>query len=97
MTEKNLVPYVGSDLQGFSGSTTKPWGYVDLIVTFGKEKAMNSVKVQFLEVDCPSLYNCIIGRTTLAELFAVSSTIQLKLKYYTKDGQVATINGDIAA
>ncbi|GAU45897.1 hypothetical protein TSUD_24990 [Trifolium subterraneum] len=97
LTEENLVPYVGSDLQGFNGSTTKPWGYVDLIVTFGEKKAMKSVKVKFLVVDCPSLYNCIIGRPTLAELFAVSSTIHLKLKYYTKDGQVATINGDIEA
>ncbi|GAU19123.1 hypothetical protein TSUD_79460 [Trifolium subterraneum] len=33
LTEENLVPYVGSDLQGFNGATTKPWGYVDLIVT----------------------------------------------------------------
>ncbi|GAU10317.1 hypothetical protein TSUD_422660, partial [Trifolium subterraneum] len=97
LTEQNLVPYVGSDLQGFNGSTTKPWGYVDLIVTFGENKAMKSVKIKFLVVDCPSLYNCIIGRPTLAELFAVSSTIHLKLKYYTKDGQVATINGDIEA
>ncbi|GAU10283.1 hypothetical protein TSUD_418870, partial [Trifolium subterraneum] len=97
LTEENLVPYVGSDLQGFNGSTTKPWGYVNLIVTFGENKAMKSVKVKFLVVDCPSLYNCIIGRPTLAELFAVSSTIHLKLKYYTKDGQVATINGDIEA
>ncbi|GAU49214.1 hypothetical protein TSUD_369830 [Trifolium subterraneum] len=127
LTEENLVPYVGSDLQGFNGSTTKPWGYVDLIVTFGENKAMKSVKVKFLKsttkpwgyvdlivtfgenkamksvkvkflvVDCPSLYNCIIGRPTLAELFAVSSTIHLKLKYYTKDGQFATINGDIEA
>ncbi|GAU42817.1 hypothetical protein TSUD_288450 [Trifolium subterraneum] len=97
LTEENLVPYVGSDLQGFNGSTTKPWGYVDLIVTFGENKAMKSVKVKFLVVDCPSLYNCIIGRPTLAKLFAVSSTIHLKLKYYTKDGQVATINGDIEA
>ncbi|GAU46761.1 hypothetical protein TSUD_92560 [Trifolium subterraneum] len=97
LTEENLVPYVGSDLQGFNGSTTKPWGYVDLIVTFGENKAMKFVKVKFLVVDCPSLYNCIIGRPTLAELFAVSSTIHLKLKYYTKDGQVATINGDIEA
>ncbi|GAU22605.1 hypothetical protein TSUD_135050 [Trifolium subterraneum] len=87
LTEENLVPYVGSDLQGFNGSTTKPRGYVDLIVTFGENKAMKSVKVKFLVVDCPSLYNCIIGRPTLAELFAVSSTIHLKLKYYTKDGQ----------
>ncbi|CAJ2674998.1 unnamed protein product [Trifolium pratense] len=97
LSEKNLVPYVGPDLQGFNGSTTKPWGYVDLIVTFGEEKAMKSVRTQFMVVDCPSLYNCIIGRTTLAELFAVSSTVHLKLKYYTPDGQVATINGDIAA
>ncbi|MCI92425.1 hypothetical protein A2U01_0113721, partial [Trifolium medium] len=35
LTEKNLVPHVGADLRGFNGSTTKPWGYVDLIVTFG--------------------------------------------------------------
>ncbi|GAU34804.1 hypothetical protein TSUD_394300, partial [Trifolium subterraneum] len=42
LTEENLVPYVGSDLQGFNGSTTKPWGYVDLIVTFGENKAMKS-------------------------------------------------------
>ncbi|GAU34549.1 hypothetical protein TSUD_219330 [Trifolium subterraneum] len=97
LTEENLVPYVGSDLQGFNGSTTKPWGYVDLIVTFGENKAMKSVKVKFLVVDYPSLYNCIIGRPPLAELFAVCSTIHLKLKYYTKDGQVATINGDIEA
>ncbi|GAU30613.1 hypothetical protein TSUD_62330 [Trifolium subterraneum] len=97
LTEENLVPYVGSDLQGFNGSTTKPWGYVDLIVTFGENKAIKSVKVKFLVVDCQSLYNCIIGRPTLAELFAVSSTIHLKLKYYTKDRQVATINGDIEA
>ncbi|MCI18661.1 hypothetical protein A2U01_0039816 [Trifolium medium] len=58
---------------------------------------MKSVKVQFLVVDCPSLYNCIIDTTTIADLFAVSSAIHLKMKYYTKDGQVATVNGDIAA
>ncbi|PNX90373.1 hypothetical protein L195_g046497, partial [Trifolium pratense] len=26
LSEKNLIPYVGPDLQGFNGSTTKPWG-----------------------------------------------------------------------
>ncbi|GAU45100.1 hypothetical protein TSUD_183070 [Trifolium subterraneum] len=58
---------------------------------------MKSVKVKFLVVDCPSLYNCTIGRHALVELFAVSSTIHLKMKYYTKNGQVATLNGDIDA
>ncbi|GAU21867.1 hypothetical protein TSUD_33630 [Trifolium subterraneum] len=70
LTEENLVTYVGYDLQGFNGSKTKHWGYVDLVVTFGENKAMKSVKVKFLVVDCPSLYNCTIGRPTLAELFA---------------------------
>ncbi|PNX73932.1 hypothetical protein L195_g029842 [Trifolium pratense] len=97
LSEMNLIPYVGPDLQGFNGSTTKPWGYVDLIVTFGEGKAMKSVRTQFMVVDCTSLYNCIIGRTTLVELYAVSSTIHLKMKYYTQDDQVATINDDIAA
>ncbi|KAK2389826.1 hypothetical protein QL285_063389 [Trifolium repens] len=97
LTEKNLKPYVGADLQGFNGATTKPWGYTELIVTFGEEEATKSINVQFLVVECPSLYNCIIGRTSLADLFTVSSTIHLKLKYYTVDGKVATLNGDIAA
>ncbi|MCI74187.1 hypothetical protein A2U01_0095451, partial [Trifolium medium] len=35
LNERNLTPYMGSDLQDFNGTTTKPWGYVDLIVTVG--------------------------------------------------------------
>ncbi|MCI64999.1 hypothetical protein A2U01_0086257, partial [Trifolium medium] len=54
LTLENLVPYVGTDLQGFNGSTTKPWGYVDLIITFGDDESLKSVRVQFLVVDCPS-------------------------------------------
>ncbi|MCI18611.1 hypothetical protein A2U01_0039766 [Trifolium medium] len=45
LSEHHLAPYVGSDLQGFNGTTTKPWGYVDLIVTFGANETAKSVKV----------------------------------------------------
>ncbi|MCI36306.1 hypothetical protein A2U01_0057529, partial [Trifolium medium] len=55
LDERNLTPYVGSDLQGFNGATTKPWGYVDLIVTFGINETARSIKVQFLVVECPLL------------------------------------------
>ena len=34
LDESHLTPYVGSDLQGFNGAVTWPWGYVELIVTF---------------------------------------------------------------
>ncbi|XP_050890966.1 uncharacterized protein LOC127096442 [Lathyrus oleraceus] len=97
LDKTNLAPYVGSDLQGFNGATTRPWGYVELLVTFGEQETAREVKIQFLVVDCPSLYNCIFGRPTLAELTAVPSTVHLKMKYYTKLGRVVTIHGDIEA
>ncbi|MCI72796.1 hypothetical protein A2U01_0094060, partial [Trifolium medium] len=75
------------DLQGFNGTTTKPWGYVDLIVTVGDNETAKSIKVQFLVVDCPSLYQCILDRTAIADLLAVPSTAHLKMKYYTNKGQ----------
>src|SRR3954469_21838693 len=95
LDESHLTPYVGSDLQGFNGATTKTWGYVELIVTFGEEEASRQVKTRFLVIDCKTLYNCIIGRPTLAELTAVPFTVHLKMKFYTKRGRVATINADI--
>ena len=39
LDDTHLSPYVGSDLQGFNGSTSKPWGYVELLVTFSEETA----------------------------------------------------------
>ncbi|MCI34160.1 hypothetical protein A2U01_0055378, partial [Trifolium medium] len=95
LTERNLTPYVGSDLQGFNGATTKPWGYVDLNVIVGANETAKSIKVQFLVVDCPSLYQCILGRTAIADLLVVPSTAHMKMKYYTNKGQVATLHGDI--
>ncbi|MCI33407.1 hypothetical protein A2U01_0054624, partial [Trifolium medium] len=68
-----------------------------LIVTFGCEETAKSIKVKFLVVDCPSLYQCIIGRTAISDLIAVPSTVHLKMKYYTHKGQVATLHGDIEA
>jgi hypothetical protein len=97
LDQSHLAPYVGSDLHGFNGATTKPWGYVDLIVTFGAEEAARSVKIQFLVVDCSSLYECILDREAIANLLAVPSTVHLKMKYYSTKGQVATLQGDIEA
>ncbi|XP_058760051.1 uncharacterized protein LOC131633358 [Vicia villosa] len=97
LDDSHITPYVGSDLQGFNGATTKPWGYVELIVTFGEGEASRQVKTRFLVIDFKTLYNCIIGRPTLAELTTVPSTVHLKIKFYTKRGRVATINADIEA
>jgi len=97
LTEKNLSPYVGSELYGFNSSSKQPWSYIQLLVTFGEGEAKKTITVPFLVIDCPSLYNCIIGRTRLAQLGAACSTAHLKLKYHAKDGIIASLNRDIKA
>lgn len=49
--------------------------------------------VNFFVVDCPSAYNVILGRTTLNQFMAVTSTYHLKLKFSTEH-EVGTVNGD---
>jgi len=66
LTEKNLSLYVGNELYRFNGLSTQPWGYVELLVTFGEKEAKKTIKIPFLVIDCPYLYNCIIGRIGLA-------------------------------
>src|SRR3954469_12266514 len=95
LNDNHLTPYVGSDLQGFNGIVTKPWRFVELIVSVGSAETARAIKVQFLVIDCPSIYQCILGRPTLAELIVIPSTVHLKLKYYTAKGQVATLHGYI--
>jgi len=97
LTEKNLSPYIESELNGFNGSSTQPWGYVQLLVTFGEEEAKKTIAIPFLVIDCPSLYNCLIGRTGLSQLGAACSTAHLKLKYHAKDGLIVSLKGDIEA
>ncbi|KEH26820.1 hypothetical protein MTR_6g075360 [Medicago truncatula] len=73
------------------------WGYIELLFTFGEKEAKRTIKISFLVIDYPSLYNCIIGRTGLAQLGAACSTAHLKLKYHAKDGIIASLNGHIEA
>ena len=67
------------------------------MVTFSDDTITRQVKVRFLVIDFPSLYNYILGRPTLEELTAVPSTVHLKMKFYTKRARVATIQGDLEA
>jgi hypothetical protein len=98
LKKESLAPYEGSDLQGFNGAITTPWGLLTLPITFRDPKTDESeitIRVQFLVVPCKSVYNCILGRTTLAALGAVPSTVHLKMKYHGKNDQVVTIWADL--
>lgn len=93
--ESHLTPYARSYFQGFNGTTNKPWGYVELLITFGEKEAVRQVKICFLAINYGSLYDCVLGRPTQAELTSVPFTVPLKMKYYTKRGRVIIVQGDI--
>lgn len=62
-----------------------------LLVIFGKVEARKTIKMQLLVINHKSIYKCIIGKPYLVELCVVSSTIHLKMRYYTTNDKVATI------
>ncbi|MCI09265.1 hypothetical protein A2U01_0030349, partial [Trifolium medium] len=98
LKKKNLHSYEGTDLQGFNGSIIRPWGFINLPFTFENKEIRNSKKtvtVQFLVIQCNSVYNCILGRPTLAALGAVPSTVHMKMKYHNDKGEVVTIEADM--
>lgn len=97
LSEDDLTTHGGCDLTCFNGSTNEPWGLATLRVTFGENKAKMSFKCQFLIIDCPSPYNCIIGWTTLAELGVVSSMVHLKMRYHNDQDEVVFVLGDVEA
>lgn len=77
LDESHLMHYLGYDLQGFNDTTTKSWGYVEQLITFGEKEKARQVKIFFLVIDFPSFCTCILGQPTLAEITVVPSTIHL--------------------
>ncbi|MCI47758.1 hypothetical protein A2U01_0069000, partial [Trifolium medium] len=89
LKREDLISYEGTDLQGFNVSTIRPWGLINLPITFERKESKHSkktVNVQFLVIPCESPYNCILGCPTLATLGAVPSTVHLKMKYHDERG-----------
>jgi len=44
-----------------------------------------------------SVYNCILGRPTLAALDAITSTVHMKMKYHGDNEEVVTIHADLSS
>ena len=82
-----------SPLISFSGDKVYPKGIVTLTVTLGSYLRQLTRQLDFLVVNCPSLYNVIIGRPTLNHQKAATPTYCLKVKFPTENG-VGEIKGD---
>ena len=64
----------------------QPVGTITLPVVVGSCPQQITKKVNFLVVDCSSSYNAIIGRPTLNNWKAVTSTYHLSVKFPTEYG-----------
>ena len=82
-----------SSLVSFTGDRVIPKGIVKLTIIAGTYPAQISKEIDFLMVDCPSIYNIILGQPTLNKLKAAMSSYYLKVKFATTHG-IGEINED---
>ncbi|KAL5573446.1 hypothetical protein UlMin_023043 [Ulmus minor] len=73
-------------LCGFTGNIVEPRSTIALEVTFGTLPNAVTVKVNFLVVECLSVYHAIIGRPTLHRIRAIASIYHLIIKFPTPNG-----------
>lgn len=60
---------------------------MDQLISFGEEKNMRTPNVLFVVVSCESIYNDIFGKSFLATLCIIASTVHLKMKYHNDSSQ----------
>uniref|UniRef100_A0A2N9IUA0 Uncharacterized protein n=1 Tax=Fagus sylvatica TaxID=28930 RepID=A0A2N9IUA0_FAGSY len=94
--DKDKLRPMDAPFVGFTGDKVCPVGIVTLPITVGTHPKTVSKTVDFLVVNCPSVYNAIIGRPTLNRLRAVTSTYHLLLKFPTEHG-IREVRGDQVA
>lgn len=69
--------------RGFTGDTIQPIGAITLFVLLGTSPKISSLMVDFLIVEAPTSYNAILGRPSLNQMKAATSTYYLKIKFLT--------------
>ncbi|XP_074342038.1 uncharacterized protein LOC141679434 [Apium graveolens] len=88
-----MDPCLEDPLYGFGNLMIPIWGIVYLPVTFGMGPQHVSHIMKFYVISVTSSYNMILGRPTITKLWAIPSTIHLKLKFSTP-GEIGEIKGD---
>ncbi|XP_075645001.1 uncharacterized protein LOC142615989 [Castanea sativa] len=78
--KESLHP-VNKPFIGFGGMKVLPVSTISLPVMVGSYPHQVNKEVNFLIVDCSSLYNAIIGRPTLTSWRVATSTYQLSIKF----------------
>lgn len=85
----------GTPLQDFNDTVTHPLGYIEVTITLGEGHNIITIDSPFLTIPCKSVYKYILGRSFVATLNAIASSVHLKLKYHNVQQVLVTICTDL--
>lgn len=60
-----------------------------------RKRDASTVDIQLMVVSCKTIYNCILGRSSIVVLDTLASIIQLKMKYHNVHDKAVTICVDL--
>lgn len=83
---KDKLRPMAAPLVGFTGDKLYPAGVITLLMMVGVSPQQVTKAINFLVVDCPSVYNAIIDRPTLNKMKAITSTYHLLMHFPTEEG-----------
>ena len=90
---RDQLRLVNSPLVGFKGMKVQPVRTITLPMVVGAYPQQITKEVNFLVVDCSSLYNAIIGKPISNSWKAVTSTYHLSVKFPT-EYRIRQMQGD---
>ncbi|CAL9018622.1 unnamed protein product, partial [Prunus brigantina] len=88
LLDRSITPLVS-----FSGEVVQPIGSIHLPISIGAAPQRRTITTPFLIIDCPTVYNVILGRPAMAQMKVFISAHMLLLKFPTPYG-TGTVRGD---
>lgn len=87
-----MDPCEDKSLLAFNDFVTHPCDLADLLLSLREGEGERKVPFCFLVVPCKSAFSGNLGKSFLATLDAVASSVHLKVTYHNDDGKPIVFN-----